>query len=93
MQFLDALGIVDVDLVGNDGGGAVAQLFAVAHPDRVRSLVLTNCDALNNWPPQAFQRGAQLFFPEERRQSPGQPHKLDIALGFALQTAARTHRV
>lgn len=54
-QFLDALGIDTVDLVGNDGGGAVAQLFAVAHPERVRSLVLTNCDAHDNWPPQAFQ--------------------------------------
>jgi pimeloyl-ACP methyl ester carboxylesterase len=54
-QVLDALGIETVDLVGNDGGGAIAQLFAVAHPRRVRSLVLTNCDAHDNWPPQAFQ--------------------------------------
>jgi pimeloyl-ACP methyl ester carboxylesterase len=54
-QFLDALGIETVDLVGNDGGGAVAQLFAVAHPERVRSLVLTNCDAHDNWPPEAFK--------------------------------------
>jgi pimeloyl-ACP methyl ester carboxylesterase len=54
-QVLDALRIETVDLVGNDGGGAIAQLFAVAHPDRVRSLVLTNCDAHDNWPPKAFQ--------------------------------------
>jgi pimeloyl-ACP methyl ester carboxylesterase len=54
-ELLEALAIESVDLVGNDGGGAVAQLFAVAHPDRVRSLVLTNCDAHDNWPPQAFQ--------------------------------------
>jgi pimeloyl-ACP methyl ester carboxylesterase len=54
-ELLDALGVETVDLVGNDGGGAVAQLFAVAHPERVRSLVLTNCDAHDNWPPKAFQ--------------------------------------
>lgn len=53
-QFLDALGVQEVDLVGNDGGGAVAQLFAVDQPERVRSLTLTNCDAHDNWPPQAF---------------------------------------
>jgi pimeloyl-ACP methyl ester carboxylesterase len=55
VELLDALGIETIDLLGNDGGGAIAQLFAVAHPDRVRSLVLTNCDAHDNWPPQAFQ--------------------------------------
>jgi pimeloyl-ACP methyl ester carboxylesterase len=53
-QFLDALGVEDVDLVGNDGGGAIAQLFVVDHPERVRTLTLTNCDAHDNWPPQAF---------------------------------------
>lgn len=54
-QFLDALKIDKVDLVGNDGGGAVCQIFAVNHPHRIRSLTLTDCDAHDNWPPQAFQ--------------------------------------
>ncbi|MFJ7352938.1 alpha/beta fold hydrolase [Phyllobacterium sp. NPDC097923] len=54
-EFLDALGIDAVDLVGNDGGGAVCQIFAVNHPGRVRSLTLTDCDTHDNWPPQAFQ--------------------------------------
>jgi pimeloyl-ACP methyl ester carboxylesterase len=44
-----------VDLVGNDTGGAIAQLVAVAIPDRVRSLTLTNCDTDENLPPAAFQ--------------------------------------
>jgi pimeloyl-ACP methyl ester carboxylesterase len=55
VDFLDGLGIDQVDLVGNDSGGAIAQLVAVRHPDRVRSLVLTNCDADDNWPPEAFR--------------------------------------
>src|SRR5262245_11993867 len=52
-EFLDALKIQDVDLVGNDSGGGIAQIFAATHPDRVRTLTLTNCDAHDNWPPEA----------------------------------------
>jgi pimeloyl-ACP methyl ester carboxylesterase len=54
-QFLDALKIDTVDLVGNDGGGAVCQIFAVNNPQRVRTLTLTDCDTHDNWPPEAFQ--------------------------------------
>jgi pimeloyl-ACP methyl ester carboxylesterase len=50
-QVLDALGIERLDLVGNDSGGAVAQIFAAHHPDRLASLVLTNCDVHDGWPP------------------------------------------
>ena len=53
-QFLDALGIDQVDLVGNDSGGAIAQIFTAHHPERVRTLTLTNCDAHDNWPPEAI---------------------------------------
>lgn len=51
VEFLDALGIGMVDLVANDSGGAVAQLFMVRHGDRVRSVLLTNCDVENDSPP------------------------------------------
>jgi pimeloyl-ACP methyl ester carboxylesterase len=54
-EFLDALHIDQVDLVGNDSGGGIAQIFAASHPERVRSLTLTNCDAHDNWPPEAFK--------------------------------------
>jgi pimeloyl-ACP methyl ester carboxylesterase len=54
-QFLDALKVDQVDLVGNDSGGGIAQIFAASHPDRVRTLTLTNCDAHDNWPPEAFK--------------------------------------
>jgi pimeloyl-ACP methyl ester carboxylesterase len=54
-EFLDALKIEQVDLVGNDSGGGICQIFAALYPGRIRSLVLTNCDAHDNWPPEAFK--------------------------------------
>lgn len=51
--FLDRLNVAEVDLIANDSGGAVAQLFLVAHPQRVRSLLLTNCDVETDSPPAA----------------------------------------
>jgi pimeloyl-ACP methyl ester carboxylesterase len=53
--FLDALHIEQVDLVGNDSGGGIAQIFAATHPERIRSLTLTDCDTHDNWPPEAFK--------------------------------------
>lgn len=53
-EFLDALDVRDTDVVANDSGGAVAQLFAVRDPARVRTLTLTNCDVHDNWPPPAL---------------------------------------
>jgi pimeloyl-ACP methyl ester carboxylesterase len=54
-SFLDALTIGQVDLVGNDSGGGIAQIFAALHPERLRSLTLTDCDTHDNWPPEAFK--------------------------------------
>jgi pimeloyl-ACP methyl ester carboxylesterase len=54
-EFLDALKIDRVDLVGNDSGGGIAQIFAAWYPERVRSLTLTDCDTHDNWPPEAFK--------------------------------------
>jgi pimeloyl-ACP methyl ester carboxylesterase len=53
IEFLDTLGVGSVDLVANDSGGAVAQLFMVRQADRVRSVLLTNCDVENDSPPPA----------------------------------------
>jgi pimeloyl-ACP methyl ester carboxylesterase len=50
----DALELTDVDLVANDTGGAVSQVFAAGHPDRLHTLTLTNCEAHDNLPPKAL---------------------------------------
>lgn len=49
-----ALDLGQVDLIGNDTGGAVAQIVAARHPELFRSLVLTNCDTEGNLPPADF---------------------------------------
>lgn len=53
-DFRSALELPAVDLVANDSGGAIAQVFAALHPDRVATLTLTNCDTQDNLPPRAF---------------------------------------
>jgi pimeloyl-ACP methyl ester carboxylesterase len=50
-DFCDALNLTGFDLVANDTGGAIAQVFATAQPERLRTLTLTNCEAHNNMPP------------------------------------------
>ena len=52
--FCEARSLERIDLVGNDSGGGIAQILAARHPDRLRSLTLTNCDVHDNWPPEAF---------------------------------------
>jgi pimeloyl-ACP methyl ester carboxylesterase len=49
------LALDDVDVVANDTGGAVAQIFAVRHPERVRTLALTDCETHDNVPPKAVK--------------------------------------
>jgi pimeloyl-ACP methyl ester carboxylesterase len=55
-----ALDLGQVDLVANDTGGAVAQVFAGLHPERIRTLTLTNCDVHENFPPEMFRPTIEL---------------------------------
>ena len=54
-EFLTALELSDATLVGNDTGGALSQLVVTRHPERVGRLVLTPCDAYENFLPPAFR--------------------------------------
>jgi pimeloyl-ACP methyl ester carboxylesterase len=54
-DFLEALDLEDVTLVANDTGGAISQITAANHPERIGRLVLTNCDAFENFLPPAFR--------------------------------------
>jgi pimeloyl-ACP methyl ester carboxylesterase len=54
-DFLQALDLREVILVGNDSGGAIAQVVAARHPQRLGGLVLATCDAFDNHPPRLFR--------------------------------------
>jgi pimeloyl-ACP methyl ester carboxylesterase len=54
-DFLERLELDDVTVVGNDSGGAISQILAANHPERIGRLVLTNCDTHENFPPGIFK--------------------------------------
>jgi len=56
---LAAMELERVTLVGNDTGGAICQLVATERPERLGRLVLTDCDAFENFLPPMF-RGLQV---------------------------------
>jgi pimeloyl-ACP methyl ester carboxylesterase len=58
-DFIAALGLSDVTIVGNDTGGAICQVLLGGDTSRVGAAVLTNCDALGTFPPRKF---APLFY-------------------------------
>jgi pimeloyl-ACP methyl ester carboxylesterase len=52
---MEALGVEDATVVGNDTGGGLCQIAVTRRPDRVGRLVLTSCDAFESFPPKAFK--------------------------------------
>src|SRR6185369_1781238 len=56
----DQLSVKSVDIIANDSGGAVAQLFMVRYPERLRTLLLTNCDTEPDSPPPSVMPVIEL---------------------------------
>ena len=91
-DFIEALGLDDVTLVANDTGGAVSQALVGRRAERIGRLVLTSCDAFENYPPKAVAylkptarvRPAFWLLTQSMRIGPVQ--RLPIAYGWA------THR-
>jgi pimeloyl-ACP methyl ester carboxylesterase len=54
-DFLESIDVDAVTLIGNDSGGAIAQLVAAHHPQRLGRLILTPCDCYENFLPPAFR--------------------------------------
>ena len=59
-DFCEVLGLTGIDLVANDTGGAIAQIFAARYPQRLATLTLTNCNTVDNLPPDAFKPIVEL---------------------------------
>ena len=87
-DFLAALGLENVTLVGNDSGGALSQFVVTEHPDRIARLVLTPCDAFEVFPPGLFKYlsvvaripGAMIGLAQSMRIRP--LRRLPIAFGW-----------
>ncbi|HUC21934.1 MAG TPA: alpha/beta hydrolase [Streptosporangiaceae bacterium] len=58
LDFISALGLSDVTIVGNDTGGAICQVILGTGTGLVSAAVLTDCDAFGTFPPRAL---APLF--------------------------------
>jgi pimeloyl-ACP methyl ester carboxylesterase len=54
-DFTSAVGADGATLVGNDTGGGLCQIAVANHPERFGRLVLTPCDAYDNFPPMLFR--------------------------------------
>ena len=54
-DFLAALELENVTLIGNDTGTGLSQIVATEHPERIGRLVLTTGDAFTNFPPHLFK--------------------------------------
>jgi pimeloyl-ACP methyl ester carboxylesterase len=52
---LDALGVGEAVIVGNDTGGVIAKLLATRNPERVSALVLTPCECFENFLPPIYR--------------------------------------
>jgi pimeloyl-ACP methyl ester carboxylesterase len=50
-ELLERLDLREVVLMGNDTGGALAQVVAGTYPERLGALVLSGCDAFEHFPP------------------------------------------
>src|SRR5438132_3092402 len=89
-EFCDALDLDRIDLVGNDSGGGIAQIFAAQHPERLRTLTLTNCDVHDNWPPKEFEPTIQAVA-EGRLREMGKAMLDDIEVARSALSVAYEH--
>ena len=77
-DFLAALDLTDVTIVANDTGGALTQILMANHPERVGRVVLTPCDAFEEFFPKPFDALTRMI------RKPGAPWLLSRALQFPV---------
>jgi len=91
----DGLDLTDIDLVANDTGGAISQVFAAGHAERLHTLTLTNCEAHDNMPPRALlpavllARMGLLARLAPRLMAPGNPRTAKRVYGRVYQDVTR----
>ena len=53
-EAVEKLGLESPTIVGNDTGGGLTQIALARHPELAGRVVLTSCDAYDNFPPRFF---------------------------------------
>lgn len=87
-EFLEALGVDEAVIVGNDTGGVIAKLLCTRHPQRASALVLTSCESFENFLPPLYRYlqvlpylpGAMWSLSQVMRLEA--PRRLPIAFGW-----------
>lgn len=87
-EAVQALGLEQPTVIGNDSGGGLTQIALSRNPEFASRLVLTSCDAYENFPPRFFDLllyplrypaiGRALFAPMRLRA----PRNAPIAFGW-----------
>ena len=54
-QAIEKIGVEKPTVVGNDTGGAITQIMTAQRPELPARLVLTSCDAFEEFPPSSFK--------------------------------------
>lgn len=101
VTLMDKLGVAQADLISNDSATGIAQLIAAHHPERVRSLLLTNGDTDTNSPPEAFLGAIDLarkgelddWFEKQLADNAFARSFQGLGRGFAHPDIALTHEV
>jgi pimeloyl-ACP methyl ester carboxylesterase len=89
-DFLTELELEDVTIVGNDSGGAISQVLATTHPDRIGRLVLTNCDTHENFPPGPFKAMPPVAKLPGGMQLIAAPFRIGAVARYAFKPFAKT---
>ncbi len=89
-DFLTKLELDDVTIVGNDSGGAISQVLATTHPDRIGRLVLTNCDTHENFPPGPFKAMPPLAKLPGGMFVLSAPFRIEAVARYAFKPFAKT---
>ncbi len=87
------LGLDGVTLVGNDTGGAIAQLLVTRRPERIGRLLLTPCDCFETFPPAAFVPLTKLAFVPGALTAALQPLRLPPARRLPIAYGWLSRRV
>ncbi len=88
-DFLAALDLTSVTLIANDTGGAFTQIAITEYPGRIGRLVLTNCDAYDNFLPLSVRAFEWFAFVPGFVALLGQLLKFSFAQRFVIKLVAK----